>query len=303
VNTFNENYSTITFEGTTCTVDIQKGEQDGKKTLSKLAVTMEGWTEGETANKPELIGNKGNGKVTYYYGESFDGEYQTEVPTAAGRYFLKAVVEETDEYQSGTAYCIFRIAKAADVWPFKDVDENAGNWKYESVKYVYEHKLMTGKKSDTFAPNDAITREEFVVVLYRMAGNPDVEAIDTPFQDVVDTKYYRDAVLWAYQNGIATGTSKTTFGIGQSIKRDEMAKMMYQYAVINGYDVSGSATLSSFADESKVSSWAQKYLSWAVSAGMISGKKQSNRYYLDPKGNATRAETAAILMRFMQAYE
>ncbi|MBR5448334.1 MAG: S-layer homology domain-containing protein, partial [Clostridia bacterium] len=141
-----------------------------------------------------------------------------------------------------------------------------------------------------------------VTVLYRIAGQPKHSG-NNPFKDI-ETGWYYDAVLWAYENGIVTGTSATTFAPNGDVTREQMATFLYRFAKYMGYDTSKSANLTTFPDASKVGSWAYDALAWANAKGLITGAKGSdgvNR--LNPQGAATREQVATILMRFCQAYE
>jgi hypothetical protein len=187
-------------------------------------------------------------------------------------------------------------------WVFDDVTVNEGNWKYEAVKYVYENGYMTGTGDTTFDPDKPLTRGMVVTVLYRMAGSPDITYTGT-YSDVKAGKYYAKAVAWAAKNGIATGYSDGTFGAEKNISRQELAKMICQFAKLQGHETTETTDISGYVDYSKVSGYASKYMQWAVATNLISGKKKSGTYYLDPKGEATRAECAAILQRYEQYYE
>ena len=192
-------------------------------------------------------------------------------------------------------------------WPFTDVKKNPGNWVYEAAKYAYENNIMSGdadKNGDgftTFRPKDSISRYEFVVTLYRMAGSPGADG-EHPFIDVPDGKYYSDAVRWAYLNNITTGDSATTFSGKKLITRQQIATMMVRFAEYMDVDTSDRADLSGFPDASKVSGYAKDGMAWANAAGLITGKEVGGVFYLDPKANAKRQEVATILMRFRKAY-
>jgi uncharacterized protein YjdB/C1A family cysteine protease len=186
-------------------------------------------------------------------------------------------------------------------WPFKDVVVKEGNWKYESIKYVYEHGYMTGTSTDTFSPDQPLTRGMVVTVLYRMAGEPDVTYTGN-YSDVKASKYYAKPVAWAAQEGIATGYKDGTFGAEKNISRQELAKMIRQFAKQQGYETEASADISKYVDYSKVSAYAVPHMSWAVATGIITGKNKSGKLYLDPQGEATRAECAAILKRYEDYY-
>ena len=186
-------------------------------------------------------------------------------------------------------------------WPFSDVPVNPGNWRYDSIKYVYDNEIMNGISGTTrFEPDGSLTRGMFATVLYRMAGEPPVDG-ENCFADVRDDKYYVQAIIWAYDKKIVGGLDGgTRFEPEEFITREQIAKMLYEFGKSQGYTLDDSADLSGFPDNSDVSNWALDYMRWAVGSGMINGKNIGGAYYLDPKGNATRAECAAMLTRFMK---
>lgn len=189
-------------------------------------------------------------------------------------------------------------------FPFTDVPQIDGSWKYESVHYVYSHNIMNGISGTTlFQPDQPLTRAMFATVLYRMAGSPDVTFAKT-FKDVKDPDaWYSKAILWASREKIVEGYSDGNYGINDNVTREQIAKMLYLYGENMGYDVSDRADLTHYSDTAKVSSWAVQCMKWAVAVEMINGKNKSDgTMYLDPGGDATRAECAAILMRFQNRY-
>ena len=186
-------------------------------------------------------------------------------------------------------------------WQFGDVAENPGNWKYEAVKYVTEKGIMNGTAPNEFKPDDSLTRAMFATMLYRMAGQPAV-TFTNKFPDVPANKWYSNAVIWASEKGIVSGYGDGRFGVNDSITREQIAKMLMEYGRVQGYNISQSADFSAFADAGSVSGWASGYMKWAVGSGMISGSQKHGKYYLNPKGNATRAESATMLKRFMEKY-
>ena len=153
-----------------------------------------------------------------------------------------------------------------------------------------------------FDPDAQVNRAMFATVLHRMADTPKI-AYNTKFPDVKDGQYYTSAILWAADKKIVSGMSDGTYGVTQNITRAQIAKMLYEYAKLQKYDISGAASLDSFTDKDKVRAWAVGYLKWAVDAGMISGKPNGDgTFRLDPDGFATRAECAKMLTMFMQKY-
>lgn len=186
-------------------------------------------------------------------------------------------------------------------WPFDDVPIKPGDWKYEGIKFVYENGIMNGTGASQFSTEMYLTRSMFATVLYRLAGSPPVTWKNI-FPDVVPGQWYSPAVIWAYETGVVKGLGDGRFGTNENITREQIAKMLMEYAKSKGNDVSQSAELGSFADRANVSKWALEHVKWAVGCGMINGKKIEGNFYLDPQGDATRAECAAILMRFKQKY-
>lgn len=206
------------------------------------------------------------------------------------------------EYSFSPARCWKTLAGVYE-WPFKDLAIRDGYWKYESVKYVYENNIMSGVgDGKRFNPDGTMTRAMFATVIYRMAGNPQVN-YEPIFTDVPAGKWYSDAIVWAYRRGIVNGYPDGRFGHGDSITREQMAKMLKGYADVQQYNTYQRGKLTSFTDAKKVSGWAEEYMKWAVGSGMISGKENAGKKYLDPKGNATRVECATMLKRFIEKYQ
>ena len=185
--------------------------------------------------------------------------------------------------------------------PFADVATN--HWSYESVKYMYERNIMSGKGLDKnkkviFAPTANTTRAEAVMVIYNMAKKPKV-TYQSVFSDVKAGQWYSEAVIWAYQNKITAGYGKK-FGVDDKITREQMAVMLYSYAKLKKYTITTNAkAVDSFPDRNKISSWAKDAMVWAVSNGIINGNGKN----LNPTGNATREELAAMLKNFLEHYE
>lgn len=180
---------------------------------------------------------------------------------------------------------------------FKDVPEDS--WFYSSVEYVVENGIMAGLTYDSFGPSAMLTRSQLPVLLYRLEGEPEVEYKKT-YKDVADGTWYTDAILWASENGIVTGYKNGTYGINDSITREQIAVMMYRYALYKGYATDEEAPLCVFKDDEKISDYAWDALSWAVGSELLFGKEGGN--VLDPQGVASRSEGAAVFMRFMKYY-
>lgn len=177
--------------------------------------------------------------------------------------------------------------------PFTDV--STSDWFYSDVMFVYENGLFSGTDSRSFSPNASMTRAMLVTVLYRLEGEP-VGTGSISFSDVRSGSYYEKAVAWAAANGIVTGTGSTSFSPDAKVTREQLAAILYRYAQYKKLDTDAGAKLDSFSDAGNVSGYASEALSWAVSEGLINGA--SGR--LTPKGDATRAQVAAILHRFVE---
>lgn len=177
--------------------------------------------------------------------------------------------------------------------PFTDV--STSDWFYSDVMFVYENGLFSGTDSRSFSPNASMTRAMLVTVLYRLEGEP-AGTGSSSFSDVSSGSYYEKAVAWAAANGIVTGTGSTSFSPDAKVTREQLAAILYRYAQYKKLDTDAGAKLDSFSDAGNVSGYASEALSWAVSEGLINGA--SGR--LMPKGDATRAQVAAILHRFVE---
>ena len=179
---------------------------------------------------------------------------------------------------------------------FTDVSETA--WYKNSVDYAVEHGLMNGTGTNTFEPESTMTRAMLVTVLWRYAGAPKPGA--NPFTDVPNGKWYTDAVAWAAENGVVNGVGDGKFEPDGSVTREQMATILYRYAQKVGIDTSKHTELSAFPDASRVSAYARAPMQWSVAEGVIGGSRENGQDWLNPQGNATRAEVATILMRFIE---
>lgn len=166
--------------------------------------------------------------------------------------------------------------------PFRDVTKDA--WYAEAVSLAYEKGLMSGVSSEAFGPDHDTTRGMIVTILARLDG------IDTSSGQT----WFETGRTWAMDNGISDGTN-----MNGNITREQLALMLFRYAMSKGWAVSARARLDAYADGSSVSSWAADAMSWAVASGLIQGRDGNT---LAPLGKASRAETAAILTRFLHAF-
>ena len=184
---------------------------------------------------------------------------------------------------------------------FADVKET--DWFVPHVQYVYDNGIMSGNDATgEFTPNSPLLRQQFVRLLWNLEGQPKVDD-NTAFEVLKDADpnaYYADALRWAYSEGIMTGVGGEYFKGGEPVKRQQLAKMLYEYAEKKGYDVSVNADYSGMENADKISDYAVKYMGWAVGTGMITGKGGTD---LAPLDTATRAQIAKIIQVFCETYE
>ena len=178
--------------------------------------------------------------------------------------------------------------------PFADV--SSSDWFYNDVRYVYEKGIMDGTGADRFSPNAPLTRAMIVTILYRMAGSPSVSG-SSDFTDVAAGKWFAKAVAWAAANGIVNGYGSGLFGPNDPVTREQLAAILYRYAVYGGMTaVTLEENLGGFADTAQLSAYAIQAMNWAVGQGLINGSGSN----LVPKAQATRAQVAAIIHRYLE---
>lgn len=193
--------------------------------------------------------------------------------------------EETDKTEETTT---------PETVAFSDVSES--DWFYKGVSYVVENGMMNGMGDDLFAPNAPLTREMLAVVLYNMEKQPESTGVN-PFADVKADMWYTDAIVWANANGIVAGYDDSTFGLGDSITREQLATILYRYAQLKGYDVTEKADLTGYTDSESISDYAVEAMQWANANGIVNGMTETT---LAPQGTATRAQVATMLMNFCE---
>ena len=268
-----------------------KSAENGKVELSKASalrdnvVTVTATADkGYELSKITVLNNKNEAVELTDKGR---GEYEFKMPgydvTVEAVFAKKATEEKKDD----------KTEENNESKSFADVAENA--WYKEAVEYANSNGLMSGISDNEFGPALLTNRAMLVTILWRMEGSPSTNYA-AGFTDINGDDYYYNAVLWAAENKIVSGVSETSFDPNCNITREQLAAILYRYAVYKGYDVSqGGMAIREFDDYEEISEYALTSLTWAVNSGIVSGK--GNRT-LDPKGSATRAETAAMLMRF-----
>lgn len=182
------------------------------------------------------------------------------------------------------------------------------DWAHEGLDYCIYHGYIAGTSASTVSPNGVCTRAQLVSILYRVQGEPttvkgyELSKLRAPFDDVPRGQWYTDAIWWAKLMGVVAGTSATTFDPEGEITREQLAVILYNYTKqFAPGSLTATGSLAGFPDAASVSSWARTEMAWAVGNGLISGTGSGSVAYLTPQGSATRAQVAAILMRFEQA--
>ena len=246
---------------------------------------------------PASVTSIGNQAIGYYYRYSDNQEVLQDGFTIYG---YENTVAETYANENGIS---FQTLNNATGLPFADVAAS-GVYYTNAVQYVFQNGLMTGMNATTFGPSQTLSRAQFAVILYRMAGSPSVAGMDNPFADNQQGMFYHDAVIWCNNVGIITGYYNADgsftgrFGPSDRITREQLATMLYRYANYAEMDTSASISLDDFGDGSRVSAFAAQALQWAAAEGIVSGR-QTDPPTIAPQDSASRADTAVMLQRFL----
>ena len=205
------------------------------------------------------------------------------------------IVEHTCGRCNGTGYEVLD----PEIWAYEqfgDVDPTL--WSYEGIQFCVMMGYMSGMDTHVFAPRGVTTRAQLVQILYNFVGGPEVSG-ETPFADLT-ANWYKDAVLWAYQTGVTSGTSETTFSPNDPVTREQVAVLLYKFAdkVLEVGGAETPADLSRFPDGDQVSSWAREAMADAVALGIINGTKVDDQVFLAPQGSATRDQIATMFEGF-----
>ena len=189
------------------------------------------------------------------------------------------------------------VTQALAATPFRDVQR--GDWFYDAVAFVFEQNLMGGLSDLSFAPAQEASRGMIVTILWRVAGEP-VASIPSEFQDVPEGAWFEAAANWAREQGIIQGYgSPEIFAPTVTVTREQFALMLYRFALRDGEGdiIPDDFTLERYADHAEISNWAEEAMSWAVYHGLITSTRQN---MLNPSGLTIRAESAMILMRYLE---
>jgi len=187
---------------------------------------------------------------------------------------------------------------AGGTFPFDDV--RANDWFYGDVYYVWENGLMNGTANNLFSPNATLSRGMVVTVLYRMEGAPDVSGAAMPFSDAAGGSWYYDAVKWAAENGIALGFEDGTYRPNDNVTREQLAALLFRYADCVGDTLPKNRNYAAFPDQNKITGYALEPVEALFCAEVINGRANGS---FDPQGNATRAEFAAMIHRYLTAVD
>ena len=186
------------------------------------------------------------------------------------------------------------IDAIGDSMCFDDVTK--GDWFYKDVEYVYNEGIMDGVSKREFAPNETLTRAMIVKILYRIEGEP-AGYRSSDFNDVESGRWYTGAVAWAAEKEIVKGYGNGKFGPNDPVTREQLAAILYRYTQYKGWSTAAaSGNLDGFKDAASVSSYAVDAMNWAVDEGLLKGANNK----LSPKSNATRAQVAAIIHRYLK---
>lgn len=181
---------------------------------------------------------------------------------------------------------------------YVDVPEST-HWAHVGIDFVLKSGLFYGTSDTTFEPDGEMTRAMLVTVLYRLEGQPK-PTTENPFGDVAAGTWYTDAVIWAAENKIVNGIGGDLFDPDGSVTREQMAAILYRYSVFKGLTMAQGAFAMTYPDEAGISAYALEAMRWANAEKLINGTELDGTVYLDPQGSATRAQVAAILMRYVQ---
>ena len=271
------------------TVTAEPTETDPGTMTYTCTVCGQTKTEGIPATGPHTHG-WGEGTVTVAPTETTPG-VRTYTCTVCGKTRTEIIPA------TGSAVC--PGGAACPSCRFRDVPAPS-NWAHEGIDYCVRHGLMSGFDATTFSPDTVSTRAQIVMILYNLSGDTtDYSKYYVPFTDVRPGTWYYNAVAWGYDKDIVAGMSTTTFAPDGLITREQMAVLLYGYTekYAPAY-LGGAASLNGFPDAASVSNWAYAAMSWAVGNGLISGIASNGADYLAPSGGATRAQIAAIMMRY-----
>ncbi|WP_256758383.1 S-layer homology domain-containing protein [Cohnella sp. WQ 127256] len=300
----------------TLTATISRGNQSIDKPYTFIVKAYPsngssggGGSSGNSSSKPNASVSGGGGTVTADINGNVtitpDKGYQVKEVTING-ISRGALTQLTGLKSSDQVVVTFEIIPEQPQKPTEPNEPNkpavtfsdiSNHWAASSIQYVVEHGLFTGTATNTFSPNNTMTRGMLVTVMHRLAGKPGVGS--NHFKDVKASAYYSDAVDWASENNIVHGINSTHFAPDLAITREQLAQILFNYAKANKLNINDSQTLVDFSDANQISTWAVDAMKWSVSNGLFSGKGNG---LLDPTSAVSRAEVATIIHRFITTF-
>ena len=188
-----------------------------------------------------------------------------------------------------------KVTEKSAPWknPFTDVRES--DWFYDGIRFAFENELMSGVDAGIFSPNSTLTRAMLVTILYRLEGSP--KSMTYGFSDVARNTWYTKSVDWAASSGIVNGIGNNMFAPEKAVTREQITVIFYNYTKYKGMDLSAGRDLMFYEDAKQISPWAATAFEWAVASEIVGGRNDGT---LDPTGNASRAETATIIKRYVE---
>jgi hypothetical protein len=293
-------------------------DEDGTTTYTVTAKpAATGGTSSGTSSYAISVANAEGGKVSASPAKASKGTKVTLTVTAEDGKELDALTVtdasgktlETTKNADGTYTFTMPASKVTVTATFKDAetqepepaeedcpaekftDVDTSKWYHEAVDYVLTKGVMEGNSDGTFTPNGTLTRAQLAQILYNAAGKPEATA-ENPFTDVPENQWYAKAVIWAAQAGVVEGYGDGTFGPNDKISRQDLAVMLWRYAG----EPTATKTSLDFTDAAQASDYATAALLWASETGIVQGDNGK----LSPKGSATRAEAATMVMRYLE---
>lgn len=270
----------------------------GNNVTANLKVTV-GHNYTKTVTKKPTCSQEGSATYTCTCGHSYTETIPVDTETGHDIMDMVVITPATAcNPGQGSGLCSICGDAVMCTIPAIFLDVAPDQYYSEAVDFFYANEIIKGVTETKFGKDSELTRGMLVTLLYRMEGSPAC-SIRTPFTDVDTTQYYAVPIAWAYQNNLANGTTATTFAPDRPITREQLATFIYRYAKYKDIDTSGAAALTDFPDYTETHDYAIEAISWAVDSGIISGVSRYGTVFLSPLGNATRAQAATMLYRYI----
>ncbi len=306
-NQYSEDYTNLKWNGGYVNIDIYVLKQPAENPFTTSDINNDANNIQKTLGSSvacsilhkDLVNINGHKGKRLTYSGTFDKTtfYEDEYTLLSQKYiycinFTTDKKEFIDSTEQKSIISSFKILDSVFL-PFKDV--KSSSWYYNAVLYTYSNGIIAGYNDTTFAPNDKLTRAMLVTIIYRMEGSQNNDG-KSKFSDVPSNEWYSKAIKWASNCNIIHGYDRTTrFGPNDNITREDVVVILKNYASFKKKNVNQTASLSKFSDYNKVDNYANSAMQWAVKTGVITGNDNGT---LDPRGNATRAEAAAMIQKY-----